>query len=223
MNQYRGFTKRVLLLTCLSLGLAVTACTHTRHSSFAGQLPAFDLNEYFEGCVVGWGAIDNWRGEPAVRFKVNINGSVDEDGELTLDEDFLYDDGSRSKRVWRISETSPNYYEGGAADVEGTAAGAVVGNSLRWKYKLRVPRGDSDVVLAVDDWLRLQPDGVLLNYSLLKKFGITVGKVSIAFQQMDAAVCAGVPEVEQWALDTARLQIQSVSSRQVSGADSYSF
>lgn len=178
---------------------ALSACLSTRHASFEGALPAFELRQYFDGCVVGWGVIDNWRGEPASRFKVHIDGSIDEQGVLILDEQFVYDDASRSTRVWRIQEISPNQYSGTAADVEGEASGEVVGNTLRWKYRLRVPRGDSDIVLAVDDWLRLQPDGVLLNYSLLKKFGITVGRVSIAFQRRDAEVCAELPNAQAWA------------------------
>lgn len=177
---------------------ALSACLGTRHASFEGAQPVFELKQYFKGCVVGWGVIDNWRGEPASRFKVHIDGSVNDQGVLTLDEQFVYDDASRSSRVWRIQETGPNQYNGTAPDVEGEASGEVIGNTLRWKYRLRVPRGDSEIVLVVDDWLRLQPDGVLLNYSLLKKFGLTVGKVSIAFQQRDEAVCADLPVAKGW-------------------------
>jgi hypothetical protein len=179
--------------------ITLSACFNTRHASFEGALPAFELKQYFNGCVVGWGVVDNWRGEPASRFKVHIDGSIDDRGVLTLDEQFVYDDASRSTRVWRIQQISPNQYSGTAADVEGEASGEVIGNTLRWKYRVRVPRGGSDIVLAVDDWLRLQPDGVLLNYSLLKKFGITVGKVSIAFQQRDDEVCDELPNAQAWA------------------------
>jgi hypothetical protein len=196
---FSRFRVRRIALVALAV-TTLSACFNTRHASFEGALPAFELTQYFDGCVVGWGVIDNWRGEPVSRFKVYIDGSTDAQGVLTLDEQFVYDDASRSTRVWRVQETSPNQYRGTAADVEGEASGEVIGNTLRWKYRLRVPRGDSDIVLAVDDWLRLQPDGVLLNYSLLKKFGITVGKVSIAFQRRDDEVCADLPNAQAWAM-----------------------
>lgn len=181
------------------MAVMLSGCLSARHASFEGALPALELSRYFDGCVVGWGVIDNWRGEPASRFKVHIDGAIDAQGRLVLDEQFVYDDGSRSTRLWRIQQTGPHQYSGTAADVEGEASGKVVGNTLRWKYRLRVPRGGSEIVLTVDDWLRLQPDGVLLNYSLLKKFGLTVGKVSIAFQQRAAEVCAELPVVREWA------------------------
>lgn len=179
--------------------MLLTGCFGQRLSVYETRLPSLKLEQYFSGCVVGWGRISNWRGESVSRFKVTINGSQDDAASLVLDEHFLYDDGKRQQRIWRIQQSEPGVYVGTAADVVGEASGAVVGNALNWKYKLRTMVDGRELVLGLDDWLYLQPDGVLLNQTRLSKFGLSVGEVNISFQKQDSsAACQSLPEVEQW-------------------------
>ena len=42
-----------------------------------------------------------------------------------------------------------------------------------------VPVGDSTYRLRFDDWMWLMHDGVLMNRSYMKKYGITVAEVTI--------------------------------------------
>jgi hypothetical protein len=48
---------------------------------------------------------------------------------------------------------------------------------------LKVSARGSDWVLSLDDWMFLQPDGVLLNRATMSKFGFRVGEITIAFQR----------------------------------------
>ncbi|KAG1652877.1 hypothetical protein GQR58_026025 [Nymphon striatum] len=57
------------------------------------------------------------------QFVVDINGFTNEQGQLVLEEDFVWSDGEKSRRVWTISKESKNHYIGKAGDVIGKAKG----------------------------------------------------------------------------------------------------
>ncbi|MGY8994466.1 MAG: DUF3833 family protein, partial [Rhodospirillales bacterium] len=46
---------------------------------------------------------------------------------------------------------------------------------------------DSTLHVRFDDWMFLQPGGVLLNRARMSKFGINLGQVTIAFQKLEHA------------------------------------
>ncbi len=60
-------------------------------------------------------------GKQLRRFHVEIDGDVVGDT-LTLHERFVYDDGEKQQRVWRIRRTGDNRYQGTAGDIEGWPA-----------------------------------------------------------------------------------------------------
>ena len=59
------------------------------------------------------------------------------------------------------------------------------GNVLRWKYNLRQKIGDREWVLRFDDWMFLQPDGVILNRATAYKWGIEVGEVFMVIRKLE--------------------------------------
>jgi hypothetical protein len=63
------------------------------------------------------------------RFHVAIDGDVVGDT-LTLHERFIYDDGEKQQRVWRIRRTGDHRYEGTAGDIAGVASGQAAGNAF---------------------------------------------------------------------------------------------
>ncbi|MDJ0610548.1 MAG: DUF3833 domain-containing protein [Kiloniellales bacterium] len=154
---------------------------------FADKGPPLDLFEYFEGQTTAWGWFEDRFGDVRRQFRVSIDGTVSE-GKLVLDEDFLYDDGEKDRRVWTITRTGPNSYSGTADDVIGEAAGTVAGNALNWTYRMLLPIGDSEWEVTFDDWMFLQEGGVLLNRAVVSKWGVEIGRVSIFFTQSKAAV-----------------------------------
>lgn len=153
---------------------------------FAGREPKLVLEQYFDGRSKAWGIFQDRFGRLRRQFEVDIEGRWDGE-ELTLVEDFLYDDGEHERRVWRIRKTGEHSYEGRAEDVIGVATGESYGNALNWTYRFALKVGDGTWNVAFDDWLFLQNDGVLINRAEVTKFGVKLGEVTLAFRKLPRA------------------------------------
>ena len=162
--------------------LLLAGCTRVDPAAYRDEKPALDLYRYFDGTVDAWGYFADRSGAVVKRFKVEIRGRV-ENGALVLDEDFRYSDGTTSRRVWTITRSADGRYRGTAADVVGDAQGVVSGNALHWTYVLALEVDGSTWNLDVDDWMYLQDGQVMLNKSVMRKFGIRVGEVILAFRR----------------------------------------
>jgi hypothetical protein len=147
---------------------------------FVDKQPALILEDYFAGETYASGIFVDRFGQLRRQFNVHITGNY-HDGELTLDEQFCYADGERARRIWRIRRIDAHRYEGRADDVIGTAAGERYGNALRWQYRLALPIGGKPRAVNFDDWMFLQPGGVLINRASMSKFGLTLGEVALYF------------------------------------------
>jgi hypothetical protein len=161
---------------------ALVGCSGMQIEDFAGSKPAFKPEEYFQGHSRAWGMFQDRFGNIRRQFVVDIMGSM-EDGVLVLDESFVYADGERATRVWRIKPLGNGEYEGTAGDVVGTARGRTVGNAMYWAYDLDLPIKGSTWRVRFDDWMLLQDDDVMLNKSTITKFGIELGQVFIYFRR----------------------------------------
>lgn len=155
---------------------------------YANNQPAFNLYNYFSGNTRGWGMVQDRGGNLKRQFVVDIVGTIEADGALVLDESFAWSDGEKSKRIWRINKIDPHHYTGKADDVVGEAQGKAYGNALNWSYVLNLPVKDKTYKINFDDWMFLQPDGVLLNRATMSKFGFRVGEVIIAFQKTSTSL-----------------------------------
>lgn len=174
-------TKRPWLLSVL-LAWLLTGCSSMDVDNMADTKPTFDLFGYFEGDTRAWGIFQGRGGELKRQFVVDIRGEVIADL-LTLTEDFHYADGEKSRRVWRIRRLPGNRYLGEAEDVVGEAEGRSAGSALNWRYTLTLPYRDGTIDVNFDDWMFLQPDGMLINRAKVKKFGFTVGEVTLVFRK----------------------------------------
>jgi hypothetical protein len=105
---------------------------------YASERPLLDLREYFNGTVDAWGVFTDRNGKVVKRFTVVMNCQWQGDSGV-LDEDFVYADGTRDKRIWRLQHLGNGAYSGTAGDVVGTAQGQTRGNSFRWGYTLALP------------------------------------------------------------------------------------
>ena len=166
----------VLAMICLLGG-----CANVNVQHYAAEKPALDLQRYFSGTLEGWGMFQKRSGEVARRFYVTIkctwNGDVG-----TLDEDFVWSDGEKQKRVWTLRKVAPNRYIGTADDVVGEAIGEVAGNALNWKYTLALPVDGKTYHVQFDDWMYLIDNQVMLNQATMSKFGFTLGQVTLSFR-----------------------------------------
>ena len=83
--------------------------------------------------------------------------------------------------MWTITRTGPNQYVGRADDVVGEAVGVSAGNALRWKYVLALPVDGKTYHVDFDDWMYQMDDKVMLNRSLMSKFGVSLGELTLSF------------------------------------------
>ena len=146
---------------------------------FTKNKPEFIPQEYFNGNLRAYGLVKDRSGKIIRTFKGELVGSWDEKGVGTLDEKFIYDDGEKLTRVWKLKPTGTKTFDATAGDIVGTAKMIANGNSVMIDYIMRVPYNDSTIDISVKDWLHLQEDGVILNHSKMKKFGFTVGELVI--------------------------------------------
>jgi Protein of unknown function (DUF3833) len=181
-------------LTALML---LSGCTSMKPIDFKDAAPRLVVEEYFAGNTRAWGLFEDRFGTVRRQFVVDITGTWD-GSELILDERFHYNDGERDRRVWHIRKTGDHRYEGRAGDVIGVAAGEAYGNALNWRYDMNLKVGDGTWRVHFNDWMFLQPSGVLINKARVSKFGIEIGEVTLAFVKPDhAAGAAGTP-VTEW-------------------------
>ncbi|WP_035693582.1 DUF3833 domain-containing protein [Azospirillum halopraeferens] len=154
-------------------------------SDFAGRTPELRIEDYFAGHTRAWGLFEDRFGTVRREFTVDIRGTRN-GRELVLEEDFVYADGETQRRVWRIVATGDGTYEGRADDVIGVATGRAAGNALNWRYEMDMAVGDGTWRVAFDDWMFLQPGGVLINRAHLSRWGVWIGTVSLFFQPQPA-------------------------------------
>lgn len=147
---------------------------------FVNKTPHFDLFQYFEGQTSAWGLFEDRFGKVRRQFQVTILGTR-QDNLLTLDEQFIFDDGEEDQRIWRIRKTGENRYEGEADDVIGVATGIASGNALNWRYDLDLKVGDSTMRVHFNDWMFLQNGNVMINRAQVSKWGFDVGQVTLFF------------------------------------------
>ncbi|MGB1005620.1 MAG: DUF3833 domain-containing protein [Thalassobaculaceae bacterium] len=165
-------------------------------TDFKNATPQLVIEEYFAGDTQAWGLFEDRFGTIRRQFSVDITGTWD--GEfLTLDEKFIFEDGERDRRIWKIRKTGDKTYTGTAGDVIGEATGRASGNALNWRYQMDLKVGTSTLRVRFDDWMFLQSSGVLLNRARVTKFGIEIGTVTLAFMK-NAAAAADQAHSNDW-------------------------
>lgn len=167
--------KRLLLV--VASFVVLSGCS-AKLEDYAGVEPQLKLEDFFKGELVAYGMVQDYRNMVNQRFKVDMIGSW-EGNEGVLDETFYYADGSTSKRIWYITKTAEGRYVGRADDVIGSADGRVVGNTLNWVYDLQIELDGEPFVITLDDWLYLIDENNMMNRTEMRKFGITVGEITI--------------------------------------------
>ncbi len=171
-------TKIILLTILIGVGILLNSGMGNSLDYYKDTEPKADIKSYFNGTIKAWGIVQDWRGRVTNRFDVTMVGSWEGD-EGTLEEDFIFYDGKTQKRTWKIKKLSDGSYEGTAGDIIGKATGGVKGSAVQWAYTMDVPVDDTTYRLKFDDWMWQMNDGVLINRSYMKKFGITVAELTL--------------------------------------------
>ena len=171
-------------LMIMGLVSFLAGCAGPSMDHYNNSTPTMNVKEYFTGPIKAWGIVQDWRGNVVRRFDVDMIGTWD--GNVgTLDEDFVYYDGEKQKRIWTITKIDDTTYEGTADDILGIAKGELNGNALRWAYQMDLPVDGRTFRVTFDDWMFLMNDGVLMNRSYIKKFGVTVAELTLVMQKQE--------------------------------------
>jgi hypothetical protein len=170
------------MLMALACALALAGCASPTPADYAAEKPVLDLQRYFNGNVLAHGIFTDRSGKVVKRFTVQMKCEWNGD-EGVLDEAFSYSDGTSDRRVWRLKKLPDGRYTGTAGDVVGTASGQVAGNAFQWAYTLKLPVDGKVYEVQFDDWMFLMDERVMLNKAVMRKFGIRLGEVTLAFQK----------------------------------------
>lgn len=176
----------------LAAALAVSACATPQAADRAGQTPPLVLEDYFRGRTYAIGLFEAPNGDVRAKFHVTIDGVFD-GGVLTLEENFLYEDGRKDQRIWKFTKQGDGYV-GRAGDVVGTAPVAVAGDAALFGYLVDLALGDDkSIKLRFRDRMYLYGGGLMLNRATVTKYGVRVGEVTVSFFQQKPE---GFPVIE---------------------------
>lgn len=120
-------------------------------------------------------------------FTVRMAGSFD--GRVfTLVEDFVFDDGERDRKTWRLTRVAPGRYIGAREDVVGEAIGRQDGDVFRLEYDIRMPGRDGrpGMRLRFRDVMARLPDGSVVNRANVGWWGLRVARVELVITKQDA-------------------------------------
>ena len=175
------------LLIVLLLGVAIAATGFwygRRIASFKAQRPEdyrdwqprLDPLRHLSGEMECRGIMFGPTGRVTSQFtasmKVIWNGPIG-----VMDEVFVYHDGTRQSRQWRLTLGEDGALRAEADDVLEAGRGQISGNTLRLEYTIRLPRENGGHLLDAVDWLYLQADGTIVNRSQFRKWGIKVAEL----------------------------------------------
>jgi Protein of unknown function (DUF3833) len=174
--------RRTLLLSGMTTTAlaSLSGCASPTVDDYASQKPVLDLRTYFNGMVDAWGIFTDRNGKVVKRFTVEMKCQWHNDQGI-LDEDFVYSDGTKEKRIWKLTDKGNGAYVGTAGDVVGTAEGQTKGNAFNWRYTLALPVDSTVLNVQMDDWMYLMNDRVMLNKARMTKLGIHLGDVTLSF------------------------------------------
>ena len=174
--------RRLLLAAATATTLALGGCASPGIETYAQEQPTLDLQQYFNGTIDAWGVFTDRSGQVVKRFTVVMDCRWT-GNEGVLDEDFTYSDGSKQRRIWRLTKLADGRYSGRADDVVGQAEGQTRGNAFRWNYTLQLPVDGRVYEVQFDDWMFLMDSQVMLNRASMRKFGVELGEVTLAFRK----------------------------------------
>ena len=173
-------------LAVLLAALTLVACaTRPAVPQEADAGRPFVIERDLAGKTVGRGRFKSITGSDRA-FTAYLDGAFD--GEtFVLAEDFVYDDGEKDRKTWRLKKTADGEWSGVREDVVGTARGWRDGPAFRLEYRVDIPmKNGGKRRVGFRDVLILREDGVVYNKANVGWRGFAVGKVELEIRR-DAA------------------------------------
>lgn len=164
--------------------LVFSGCASIGVNKYASFEPEMVPETFFNGPMSAHGIVKNRKGEVIRYFNADIMGSIQGDT-IILDEEFIFNDGEKQKRVWKIKKLPNGTYSATAGDVVNEGLGEVSGNSMFLKYVLAVPYKGKTINITIDDRMYLVKPNILINESIMTKFGFKVGQIILVIKKND--------------------------------------
>jgi hypothetical protein len=171
--------KATLIVFALTV---ISACSSVTIDEYADNKPLLVPEKFFDGQLSAHGIVKDRGGQVIRYFSAKIKADW-VDGIGTLDESFVFDDGEQQTRVWKLKPQPDGSYVATAGDVIGEGKMRATGNSLFLDYVLRIPYGDGTIDLRIDDRMYLVSERVLLNESVMTKWGFKVGQITLVIEK----------------------------------------
>lgn len=174
---------KILTFTIIFMvGSFASGCSATIED-YQGESPRLDMASYFNGPLEAWGMFQNRSGKVVKRFHVKMHGQW-QNNQGVLDEHFTYADGTTQRRIWTLTKLDENRYSGTADDVVGNAQGVAYGNALFWTYTMALEVDGKVYNVDFDDWMYMVDKNTVINRSVMKKLGFTLGEVTLVFHRL---------------------------------------
>ena len=157
--------------------------TYPENNASTSQEHKFNLKKFFDKPVMGWGVFHNRFNSVDRHFEVTMRGEWTDTGGI-LYEDFVWSDGKQEKREWAISfdKNDPNCFTAMAHDINDKAYARINDNVLRMRYNMNITRENgSNILLNIDDRLYQVRENVVMNKTIIKKFGLLIGDLTTTF------------------------------------------
>ena len=139
----------------------ISSCSDHSIKSYSDEEPKINLKDFFNGKIYALGIVQDRSGKVIKRFKVDIKAFW-EGNKGYLDEKFVYSDGKKDSRLWKLNKIGQSKYEGRADDVLGIASGETLGNVFYFEYVLDLQVDDTTYKVNFEDWMYLLDENTLL-------------------------------------------------------------
>ncbi len=168
-----------LLLTILAFLIARGRFLSFRAQSpadYAGTGPTFKMKEALNGEILSEGLIYGPNGKMSNSFVARMVGEWD-GNTGTLSEYFTYSNGKEMARKWYLTLGTGNTFTATADDIVGEGKGTISGATVKLTYRIMLPEDAGGHTLDVTDWMYLTENGVIMNRSEMRKFGVKVAEL----------------------------------------------
>lgn len=171
--------KKLVMAIC---SLLISACSNNKINQYANNNPKLNLKNFLNGEIIGYGIVEDYKSNVTRRF--NFYGVATWHGNQgNFDEKIVYSDGKQESRIWSITKINDTSYEATNPDLIGKATITIAGNTMNWKYKMNITVNNSVYKIDFDDWMYLMPNGQIINRNYFKKFGFTVGELTLFMEK----------------------------------------
>ncbi len=187
----------ILLLAILAVLAARNMFLSFRAQSpadYTGTGPAFLMQESLNGEILSEGLIYGPDGRMSNSFVARMVGEWDGNSG-TLAEYFTYSNGSTMIRKWYLTLGTGNTFTAVADDIVGEGKGIISGATVKLTYRIILPEDAGGHTLDVTDWMYLTENGVIMNRSEMRKFGVKVAELIATMRPAQVSKAAHLNEV----------------------------